>query len=75
MMANIPDHPDIRKMERDGVPAAEVICCPVCGEETDEFYKNRQGEIVGCFNCITAVNPWEEVTDGDVFYGNETSYF
>lgn len=34
--------------------------CPVCGEETDTYYKNKDGEIVGCDNCITAVDAWEE---------------
>lgn len=34
--------------------------CPVCGEETDTYYKNENGEIVGCDNCNTAVDAWEE---------------
>lgn len=38
----------------------DVPVCPVCGEETDTYYKNENGEIVGCDNCITAVDAWEE---------------
>lgn len=38
----------------------DVPICPVCGEETDTYYKNENGEIVGCDNCITAVDAWEE---------------
>lgn len=85
---NIPDHPDIQRMEREGVPDADPIYCPICGGETDEFYKNRDGEIVGCFNCIERVDAWECVeptddydeeedfgSDDDVFYGSETDSF
>ena len=38
----------------------DLPVCPVCGEETDTYYKNENGEIVGCDNCITAVDAWEE---------------
>jgi hypothetical protein len=34
----------------------DLPVCPVCGEETDTYYKNENGEIVGCDNCITAVD-------------------
>ena len=30
--------------------------CPVCGEEADTFYKNSDGDIVGCMECIRAVD-------------------
>lgn len=34
--------------------------CPVCGAETDTFYKNEDGGIVGCDECIRAVDAWDE---------------
>lgn len=33
--------------------------CPVCGEETDTFFKDYDGAIVGCDNCIKPVDAWE----------------
>lgn len=38
--------------------------CPICGQETDTLYLNRDGEVVGCDNigCVHAVDAyiWEE---------------
>lgn len=33
--------------------------CPVCGEEADTLYKDRQGNVIGCTTCITEVDAWE----------------
>ena len=44
-------------------PTYSVPRCPVCGEETDEYLKDRFGEIVGCRECIIFVSAWED--DGD----------
>lgn len=34
--------------------------CPVCGEQVEEhLYKTNEGEIVGCENCISTIEPWE----------------
>ena len=38
----------------------DLPVCPVCGEETDTYYKNKDGVIVGCEFCIDAVDAWEE---------------
>ena len=38
----------------------DVPVCPVCGEETDTYYKNKDGVIVGCEFCIETVDAWEE---------------
>lgn len=38
----------------------DMPVCPVCGEETDTFYKNKDGVIVGCEFCIETVDAWEE---------------
>lgn len=32
--------------------------CPVCGEETDTYYRNRRGEIAGCGGCLRYVDAW-----------------
>ena len=34
--------------------------CPVCGEETDTFYKDKYGAVVGCDNCVSTADAWEE---------------
>lgn len=51
-------HPDITAREKYGVPEAEPICCPLCGEECETFYR-ADGEIVGCDMCIEAVEAYE----------------
>lgn len=33
--------------------------CPMCGKETDTYYRTESGVIVGCNNCLTAVDAWE----------------
>lgn len=43
-------------------PEAPFPICPVCGEETDTYYKNDSGEIVGCDHCVRTVDAWEEET-------------
>lgn len=40
-------------------PDYEVPHCPVCGQECEVIYKNRYGEIIGCDDCIDAVDAWE----------------
>lgn len=57
------DHPIIENMERYGIPdGSEDVCptCPECGQEAENFYKTADGYIVGCENCITKVDAWEE---------------
>lgn len=56
---NIPDHPDIRRMEREGYPDEPPVVCPVCGKECETLFKDWNGDIVGCDNCITQINYWE----------------
>lgn len=63
-MEQIPDHPDIARCLCSGYAhPVRFPICPECGAETDEFYKDRLGDIVGCANCIESVDAWEE-TDG-----------
>lgn len=63
MSYQIPDHPVIRNMERTGYPDGkepEYPICPVCDQETDTYYKDKHGDIVGCDNCIKTCDAWEE---------------
>lgn len=40
-------------------PAYTCPRCPVCGEETDSYYKDKWGNIVGCPECVQEVTSWE----------------
>lgn len=53
---NIPERP----LEPPPLPPEEPPICPVCGKETDTFYKDKHGDIVGCGECIRSVDAWEE---------------
>lgn len=35
--------------------------CPVCDSETDIFYKDSMGDVIGCENCISQVDAWEQM--------------
>lgn len=43
--------PSLDEPEKDGVPR-----CPCCGWECITLYRGRGGEIVGCENCIDALD-------------------
>ena len=34
--------------------------CPECGNAVNEYYKNREGEVVGCEYCVKLVEVWED---------------
>ena len=34
--------------------------CPICGQECDLVYKDYRNEIIGCDDCLTAFNAYEE---------------
>ena len=55
----ISDHPDIRERERNGVPAADVCVCPICGEECETIYKDKWGNVLGCEECVEVCDAWE----------------
>jgi len=62
----VPDHYVIQNMERTGYPDGkepEYPHCPVCDSETDTFYKNKDGDIIGCDECVTTVDAWEATSD------------
>ncbi len=57
------DHPVIRNCEETGYPDGrepKFPICPVCGAETDTYFK-CDTEVVGCSECITKVDAWEEL--------------
>ena len=44
-------------------PETDTACpvCPVCGAECDTFHIDRDRDIVGCENCMSAVDAWDWV--------------
>ena len=71
-MADIPDAPWIRECEATGhstygywnsPPPEREPVCPVCGESCDTFYRDKAGDVVGCENCVTSYDAWEELGD------------
>lgn len=34
--------------------------CPFCGAEADNFYINKNREVVGCDICLSTLAWWEE---------------
>jgi len=63
-MISIPDDPAISCAEQTGYPSwndGREPKCPVCGESCDTIYRNAEGDVVGCDNCITAYDAWEEL--------------
>ena len=56
------DSPIIENCERTGYPDGKKPrwpICPICGEECDIVYRNRDREIVGCGECISWHDAWE----------------
>lgn len=61
-MDTLLDHPAIRNAERTGYPdnrRDEEPVCPICGARCEDIYKDREGEIVGCDECLKRCNAWE----------------
>lgn len=60
-MPDLPDAPWIRDAEINGMPEADPVYCPVCGEEDPEmFYCDKTGvDVIGCSCCVTLWDPWE----------------
>ena len=58
------DDPIIRSIERTGYPPVyrqntEPIC-PVCGARCSTVYKNAEDLIVGCEECVSPHDAWDE---------------
>jgi hypothetical protein len=63
------DCPEVANALRTGYPHGEPDYphCPVCEAETDTFYKNQYGDIVGCEECLRRVDAWEEMEDSKCY--------
>ena len=62
----LPDHPVVQNMERTGYPDGkepQFPHCPICGCETDTFYKDTYGDIFGCEECVTTADAWDATSD------------
>ena len=33
--------------------------CPICGEECEEIFFDKAGDVCGCENCVTSRDAWE----------------
>lgn len=62
-MYGLIQHPDITRAEKYGIEE-NSICCPICGEECETFYK-RLNDVLGCEKCIDEVDAYEHVQDMD----------
>lgn len=55
-------HPAITSIERTGWPHGmeppDGPVCPVCGQECEDVYFDRRGEIVGCDSCLRLRDAW-----------------
>ena len=63
---NIPDCPVIANMERTGYPNGkepQYPQCPVCGAESDTFYADRYGDVMGCDDCVEKRDAWEHMEE------------
>lgn len=55
------DHPVIKSIIATGSPTGNKMpVCPVCGAETNDYYKGNDGNIIGCPRCVEIVDAWED---------------
>lgn len=64
-MEQLPDAPYIREAERFGMPPYDddpEPTCPICGNECEIIYKDKDGTEFGCEHCIrtTDAREWAE---------------
>ena len=53
----------LSRTERTGYPDGKeptFPICPVCGEECEEIFRDKDLNIVGCDICIKQSDAWEE---------------
>lgn len=55
------EHPGITNAIRAGYPHGEPRYphCPVCDRECEEVYKDREGVIFACDECVKTHSAWE----------------
>ena len=56
---DLPDAPWIRDAEINGMPEEPLPVCPCCGEETEDYYIDLAGDIIGCENCVRRRDDYE----------------
>lgn len=51
----------------------QMPCCPICGDECETIYENRNRNIIGCDNCINARDAWfwQEEIENDNYFSRE----
>lgn len=55
------DHPEIKRLMRTGESGAgQYPRCPVCGNECEYIYRSKAGFLVGCDECVTKHDAWED---------------
>lgn len=47
--------PEVVRLMRYEPDEPTLVVCPVCGTEAGKLYRNYNGEVVGCEDCIEAV--------------------
>lgn len=63
-MEHVPDAPYIREAENDGIEGPDIVPeCPICGEECEMIYLDRDGNEVGCEHCIQSTDAWQWIWD------------
>jgi hypothetical protein len=40
-------------------PEPDYPICPLCESECQTIYRSCDGDILGCANCVSAVDAWE----------------
>lgn len=58
------EHPAVTRALRYGVLPARDPLCPVCARAAETFYFSREGECLGCCECVRSV-PYDEMEDID----------
>ena len=55
----------MKEPEQELEPREDAVpLCPICAEETDTYYVNAEGEIVGCDSCVEPRDAWSVVCHG-----------
>lgn len=44
-------------------PDYRAPICPNCGSECDTYYRDSNGNIIGCEECVDTVDAWEHMDD------------
>ena len=60
------DDPIVESLDKTGLPPwddGKYPICPVCFSECDTFYYGKDGDVVGCDECVKAYDAWEMMYD------------